>query len=66
VVLPGDEIEPLWSAILAGRDAARLSRHERLLEEAAKPGLAAEAGQALRGGWGAVRALLRRADRPGK
>lgn len=66
VPLPGGELEPLWAALTAARGAARLSRHERLLEEAATPGLAAEAGQALRGGWNAVRALLRRPDRPGK
>ncbi|MBX9752606.1 MAG: GTPase domain-containing protein [Roseococcus sp.] len=66
VVLPGGDLEALWAAIQRARDAARLSRHERLLEEAATPGLAAEAGQALRGGWGAVRALMRRTDRPGR
>ncbi|UPY37986.1 GTPase domain-containing protein [Sediminicoccus sp. KRV36] len=66
LALPTGELEPLWRAILAGRDAARLSRHERLLREAAAPGLRAEAGQVLRGGWGAIRALLRRADPPGK
>lgn len=64
--LGGGDLEPLWLAIQGLRDAARLSRHERLLEEAATPGLAQEAAQALRGGWGAVRALLGRADRRGK
>ncbi|WPB85826.1 GTPase domain-containing protein [Sediminicoccus rosea] len=66
VRLPGGDIEPLWTALLSVRDAARLSRHERLLEEAAAPSLAAEAGQALRGGWGVVRGLLRREDKGGK
>lgn len=66
VVLPGSDLEPLWGAIMGAREAARLSRHERLLDEAARPGLAAEAGQALRGGWGAIRSMLRRADPPGK
>jgi hypothetical protein len=66
VVLPGGDLEPLWAALTAAQGAARLSRHERLLEEAASPGLAAEAGQALRGGWGAVRAMLSRPERPGK
>ncbi len=66
VVLPRGDLEPLWRAILDAREAARLSRHERLLEEAATPTLAAEAGQALRGGWGVLRSLLRRAERPGK
>jgi len=66
VVLPGGDLEPLWAALLQARDAARLSRHERLLEEAAIPSIAAEAGQFLRRGWGAVRALVRRADPPGK
>lgn len=66
VVLPGGDMKPLWAALLEAREAARLSRHERLLEEAATPSIAAEAGQFLRGGWGAVRALVRRADPPGK
>ncbi len=66
VVLPSGDLEPLWTALLGVRDAARLSRHERLLEEAASPSLAAEAGQALRGGWGVLRGMLRRGDPPRK
>jgi hypothetical protein len=66
LALPIGGLERLWAALLAAQDAARLSRHERLLEEAAAPGLAAEAGQALRGGWGLVRGLLRRDEKPAK
>lgn len=66
LALPAGGMERLWTALLAAQDAARLSRHERLLEEAAAPGLAAEAGQALRGGWGLVRGLLRREEKDSK
>lgn len=65
LVLPGGALEPLWAAILGQRDAARLSHATRLLQEAANPGFRTEATQALRGGWQAVRALLRRGDPPG-
>lgn len=66
IVLPDGDLDPVWAAVMAGRDAARLARHERLLEEAASPGLVAGAGEVLRSGWGAIRALTRRAERPGK
>ncbi|WP_424814694.1 GTPase family protein [Roseococcus sp. YIM B11640] len=52
-------IEALWAHIAAGLDGARRSRHERLREEGAHPGLATEANRAVRGGWSLLKSALK-------